>query len=206
MNARLIVIPKQKGEYYMKYIKIMGFMVACLLSLYNGQSYSQENGFKIKIGVYVRGEENINGLIESYISKELRSLDNVIVTYTRLDCAIDIVVKELATATGTTESSYVFSVTIVDRFDSYPITRAIKELDTIIPRIIAQPIVIKQLEELSEELVGIAISTARIKSYHNSFLYTRTAGQLRKLCYKIVADFNNEYLKEKRKVVRRRYY
>jgi hypothetical protein len=100
----------------------------------------------------------------------------------------------------------VLSVTIVDRFDSSVITRAIEELDTIIPRIKAQPIVIKQLEELSVGLVGIAISTSKIKSYHNSFLYTGSEGQLRELCFKIVADFNNEYLKEKRKMIQRRYY
>ncbi|MFQ5962811.1 MAG: hypothetical protein ACE5KZ_00825 [Candidatus Scalinduaceae bacterium] len=181
-------------------------MVACLLSVYNGQSYAQKNDFKIKVGVYVRGEEHLNGLIESYISKELRSLDNIIVTYSKLDCVIDIVVKELTNGNGGGKNGYALSVTIVDRFDTFQITRAIKELDTIIPKIITQTIVIKQLEELSEELVGIAISTAKIKSYHNSFLYTGSASQLRELCLKVVADFNNEYLKGKRKVMQRRYY
>ncbi len=190
----------------MKYIKIMGVMLACLLSVYNGQSYARGNDSNIKIGVYVRGEENLNGLIEGYISKELRGLGNVIVTYTKLDCAIDIVVKELTIASDTNGSAYALSVSIIDRFDSLPITRAIRELDTIIPKIIAQPIVIKQLEELSEELIGIAISTAKIKGYHNSFLYTGNAGQLSGLCFKIVADFNDEYLKEKRKMTQRRYY
>jgi hypothetical protein len=66
--------------------------------------------------------------------------------------------------------------------------------------------VIKQLEELSAELVGIAINTAKIKSFHNSFLYTGSEGQLRELCFNIVADFNNGYLKEKRKMIQRRYY
>ena len=128
------------------------------------------------------------------------------VTFSQLDCVIDIVVKKLTDGNRSTKGSYALSVTIIDRFDSFPISRAIKELDAIIPKIKAQPIVIKQLEELTEELVGIAISTAKIKSYHNSFLYTGSEGQLRELCFKIVADFNNEYLKEKRKVIRRRYY
>jgi len=198
----------------MKYITITGFMVACLLTVYNGLSYagesprrllSGENDFEIRTGVYVRGEENINGLIENYIGKELGNLGNVIVTYSQLDCAIDVVVKKL-TDDSSAKGGYVLSVTIVDRFDSSIITRAIEELDTIIPRIKAQPIVIKQLEELSVGLVGIAISTSKIKSYHNSFLYTGSEGQLRELCFKIVADFNNEYLKEKRKMIQRRYY
>ena len=55
----------------MKYITIIGFIVACLLTVYNGQSYTQDNDFEIKTGVYVRGEENLNGLIENYIGKEL---------------------------------------------------------------------------------------------------------------------------------------
>ncbi|MHC4182626.1 MAG: hypothetical protein ACYSR0_04690 [Planctomycetota bacterium] len=190
----------------MKYIKIMGFMLACLLSIYNCQSYARENDSNIKIGVYVRGEENLNGLIEGSISKELRGLGNVVVTYTKLDCAIDIVIKGLTNGNSSDKSTYALSVTIIDRFDSLPITRAIRELDTIIPKIIAQPIVIKQLEELSEELIGIAVSTAKIKAYHNSFLYTGNEGQLSELCFKIVADFNNEYLKEKREMIQRRYY
>jgi hypothetical protein len=152
----------------MRYITITGFMVACLLAVYNGQAFAGEDDFKIKTGVYVRGEENINGLIENYIGKELGSLGNVIVTYSQLDCAIDVVVKKL-TDDGSAKGGYVLSVTIIDRFDSSLITRAIEELDTIIPRIKAQPIVIKQLEELSAELVGIAINTAKIKSFHNSF-------------------------------------
>jgi hypothetical protein len=190
----------------MKYIKIMGFMVICSLTVYDGQSDAQNNDFKIKVGVYIRGEEDLNGLIENYISKELRSLGNVIVTYSKLDCAIDIVAKELTNGSANAKSGYALSVTIIDRFDCSPITRAIKELDALITNIIAQPIVTKQLEELSDELVGIAMSTAKVKSYHNSFLYTRSAGQLRELCFEIVADFNSEYLKEKRKVIQRRYY
>ena len=189
----------------MKYITITGFMVACLLTVYNGQAFAQRNDAEVKIGVYVRGEENINGLIENYIGKELGNLGNVIVTYSQLDCAIDVVVKKL-TDDSSAKGGYVLSVTIIDRFDSSLITRAIEELDTIIPRIKAQPIVIKQLEELSVGLVGIAISTSKIKSYHNSFLYTGSEGQLRELCFKIVADFNSEYLKEKRKMIQRRYY
>ncbi len=190
----------------MKYVTVIGFMVACLLAVYNGQSYAQKNDANIKIGVYVRSEENLNGLIENYISRELGNLGNVTITYSKLDCAIDIVVKKLTDGNSSAKSGYALSVTIIDRFDSFPITRAIEELDTIIPKIKAQPFVIKQLEELSAELVGIAISTAKIKSYHNSFLYTGSAGQLRELCVNIVADFNNEYLKEKRKVIQRRYY
>lgn len=181
-------------------------MVACFLTIYNGQSFAGENDFKVNTGVYVRGEEDLNGLIENYIGKELGNLGNVMVTYSKLDCAIDIVVKELSDGNSSTKGGYALSVTIIDRFDSFPVTRAIEELDAIIPKIKAQPVVIKQLKELSEELVGIAISTAKIKSYHNSFLYTGSAGQLRELCLKIVADFNNEYLKEKRKLIQRRYY
>ena len=188
----------------MRYITITGFMVVCLLAVYNGQA-GGEDDFKVKTGVYVRGEENINGLIENYIGKELGNLGNVIVTYSQLDCAIDVVVKKLTNGSSA-KSGYALSVTIIDRFDSSLITRAIEELDTIIPRIKAQPIVIKQLEELSAELVGIAINTAKIKSFHNSSLYTGSEGQLRELCFNIVADFNNGYLKEKRKMIQRRYY
>ncbi len=190
----------------MQYITITVFMVACLLTVFNGHSFAETNDFKIKTGVYVRGEEDINGVIENYIGRELGNLGNVMVTYSKLDCAIDVVVKKLTDGNSNAKSAYALSVTIIDRFDSFPITRAIEELDTIIPKIKAQPIVIKQLEELSAELVGIAINTARIKSYHNSFLYTGSEGQLRELCFNIVADFNNEYLKEKRKMIQRRYY
>ena len=56
----------------MKYVTVIGFMVAYLLTVYNGPSsagesprrlLSGENDFRIKTGVYVRGEKNLNGLI-----------------------------------------------------------------------------------------------------------------------------------------------
>ncbi len=181
-------------------------MVAFLLTAYVEQAYAQNNSSQIKVGVYIRGEENLNGAIENYMNKELSNLGNVIVTFSQLDCAIDIVVKKLKNGNSNTKNGCALSVTIIDRFDSYPITRVIEELDTIIPEIKALPIVIKRLEELSKELVGIAISAAKIKSYQNSFLYSGSAGQLRELCSEIVADFNNEYLKEKKKVIQRKYY
>ena len=55
----------------------------------------QNNSSHIKVGVYVRGEEDLIGLIENYMTKELTSLGNITVTYSQLDCAIDIVVKKL---------------------------------------------------------------------------------------------------------------
>ncbi len=188
----------------MKYMKIMGFIAASLLTAYVGQAHAQKNNTRINVGVYVRGEENLNNLIEGYISKELMGLGNVIVTYSGLDCAIDVVVKNLSNGKDGARSGCALSVTIIDRFDSTPITRVIKELDTLIPEIKAQPAVTGQLEALSQELVSIAISTARIKSYQNSFLYTGSAGRLREVCSRIVTDFNNEYLKEKRTVLQKR--
>ncbi len=190
----------------MKYIKVIGFVAACLLAISCKQAYAQRDDSSINIGVYVRGEENLNSAIEDYVSKELKNLGNIVVTFSQLDCAIDIVVKKLNDGNGNEKGGYALSVTIVDRVDRFPITRAIEEIDTIIPKINAQPIVKKQLEELSKKLADIVISTAKIKSYQNGFLYTGSVGQLHELCIKIVDDFNNEYLKGKRKVIKRKYY
>ena len=190
----------------MKFVKIIGFVTACLLAVHCGQAYAQKNDSSLNIGIYIRGEENLNSAIKDYVSKELNNLGNIDVTFSQLDCAIDIVVKKLNERNSNAKSGYALSVTIVDRVDSFPITRVIEELDTIIPEIKAQPIIKKRLEELSKELIGIAISTTKIKSYQNSFLYTGSVGQLHELCSKIVDDFNNEYLKEKRKVIPRKYY
>ncbi len=190
----------------MKNIKIIGFVVLYLLVVHFGQVYAQRDGSSINVGVYVRGEEKLNGAIEDYVSKELKSLGNIVVTFYQLDCAIDIVVRKLNDSNNNGKGSYALSVTIVDRVDSFPITRVIEELDTIVPKIKAQPIVIKRLKELSKELVGIALNTAKIKSYQSGFLHIGSVGQLRELCSNIVDDFNKEYLKEKRKVIRRKYY
>ena len=181
-------------------------MTSCLLAVHCGQAYALKNDSSLNIGIYIRGEENLNSAIKDYVSKELNNLGNIVVTFSQLDCAIDIVVKKLNERNSNAKSGYALSVTIVDRVDSFPITRVIDELDTIIPEIKAQPIIKKRLEELSKELIGIAISTTKIKSYQNSFLYTGSVGQLHELCSKIADDFNNEYLKEKRKVIPRKYY
>ncbi len=190
----------------MKYVMIIGLVAACILAVHFGQVYAQRDDSSINVGVYVRGEENLNGAIEDYVSKELKSLGNIVVTFSQLDCAIDIVARKLSDGNSKEKGSYALSVTIVDRVDSFPITRVIEELDTIVPKIKAQPIVIKQLKELSKELVGIALNTAKIKSYQNGFLYIGSVGQLREQCSNIVDDFNKEYLKEKRKAIRRKYY
>ncbi len=190
----------------MKNIKIMGLLLACLITAYTGKAYARNNSQQIKVGVYVRGDENLNDVIENYMNKELSNLGNVIVAFSQLDCAIDILVKKLNDGNNNAKNGCALSVTIIDRFDSYAITRVVEELDTLIPKIRAQPIVIKRLEDLSKELVGIAISTTKIKSYQESFLYTGRAGQLRELCSRIVKDFNNEYLENKRKVIQREYY
>ncbi|MCP4267649.1 MAG: hypothetical protein GY777_19140 [Candidatus Brocadiaceae bacterium] len=199
-------IPEKKDKNYMKNIKIICIVVLHLLAVHFGQVYAQKDDSCINVGIYVHGEENLNGAIEDFVCKELKSLANVVVTFSKLDCAIDIVVKKLNEGNSNAKGGYALSVTIVDRVDSFPITRAIEELDTIIPKINAQPAVIKQLEELSKELVGIAISTTKIKCYQNSFLYTGGVGQLRELCSKIVDDFNKEYLKDKKEAIRRKYY
>ncbi len=196
-------ITEQKGRYYMKFVKIMGLVVTCLLAIYCKQAYAQRDDSSINIGIYVRGEENLNGAIEDYVGQGLKSLGNIALTFSQLDCAIDIVVKKL---NDNTKGGYALSVTIIDRVDSFPITRAVEGLDTIIQKINDLPVVKKQLEELSKGLVSIAISTAKIKSYQKGFLYTGSLGQLRELCSKIVYDFNNEYLKNKRKGIQRKYY
>ncbi len=190
----------------MKFVKAMGFIVTFFLAVYCGQAYAQSDDSSINIGVYVRGEENLNRTIEDYVSKELKNLGNTVVTFSQLDCAIDVVVKKLNDGNRNEKGGYALSVTIVDRVDSVPIARVIEKLDIIVSKIKAQPVVIKQLEEISKELVGVAVAAAKIKSYQNNFLYTGSLGQLRKLCTKIVNDFNNEYLKGKRKVIRRRYF
>ncbi len=190
----------------MKYVKIMGLIVACLLMAYVGRTYAQDNSSHVKVGVYVRGGEELNSIVEDYVSEELENLGNIAVTFSQLNCAIDIVVKKLNGGDSNAKNGCALSATIIDRVDSFPITRVIEELDTIIPKLNAQPVVIKRLEELSKELVGMAMSTTKIKSFQNSFLYTGSVDKLRKLCIKIVTDFNNEYLKERRKVIRRKYY
>lgn len=190
----------------MKYIKIMGLIAACLFAVFAGQACAQHNSSHTKVGVYVRGEENLNDIIENYINNELTNLENITVTYSQLDCAIDIVVKKLKDDNSNAGNSCAISVSIIDRFDSLPITRAIEELSTLIPKIKGQPEITKQLESLSKEFVRIAISTTKIKSFQNSFLYTGNAGQLRELCSRIIKDFDNEYLKKKRKVIQRKYY
>ncbi len=190
----------------MNYVKIIGFVAACLLAVYCEQAYAQRIDPSLNIGVYVRGEENLNGAIEEYVSKELKILGNIVVTFSQLDCAIDILVKKFNDGNSNAKGGCALSVTIIDRIDSFSITRAIEELDTLIPKIKAPPVVIKRLEKLSNEFVSIAISIAKIKNYQNSFLYIGSAGQLRELCSKIVDDFNNEYLENKIKVIRRKYY
>ncbi len=78
----------------MKFTKIMGLVVTCLLAMYCKQAYSQRDDSSINIGIYVRGEENLNDAIEDYVGQELNNLENIVVTFSQLDCAIDIVVKK----------------------------------------------------------------------------------------------------------------
>jgi hypothetical protein len=130
--------------------------------------------FSAKIQVSVRGSENIKGQAESYINRELRSLNDVVLVDEGAEWVLDIVVLELKT-----QRDYISGIAL-----SAVILNNVG--DTFLSILI-------QNQELASTFGNLFFF------YPDHWLRADQPEKLRELCAALVAAFDNNKLEENRK-------
>lgn len=131
--------------------------------------------FSGRVSVSVSANDDIKGKIESYISRELRSLGDIVVTDDNPRWILSIVALESTTKSGY-KSGIEISVVILEPFDN--------------------SLVISQVNEKSKEFVSTM--TSGLHSFSGQWLRVGAPEDLRSICNGIVADFDSQHIKPAR--------
>ena len=147
-----------------------------------GHPQERESTHRFQVYVHITVEdESLKSLMESYIKRELRSLQDVDVVYTRdeMPYEIAIVAMELKKASGHKSGGVAFAVNILYPFDN----RAI------------EPYVISK--EVWDTFVNLPTSGL----YHHPYLSVHVGDRanLKGLCQTLVAMFDADHLEPSRK-------
>ena len=99
------------------FIRIAGFVSLYLLIPQATFSQESQPKFTCRISLDITAEDKIKGEISSYISRELRSLGDVVITNTEPDLKVEIVALEVNS--GNSSVGYAFSVLVSKPLDSF---------------------------------------------------------------------------------------
>lgn len=165
----------------MKNFKHVGLLLpAIILILVFGNTARAESGganqFSAKVQVSVSADDNIKGQVESYIKRELRSLQDVTLVDEGADWELSIVAMEVSTKSGY-KSGVILSVVILSPFNNQMLSGMLQE----------------KYKEFVTNL------TKGLYWYPGHWLRIDSNDQLRSLCVELVADFDSKKLEESRK-------
>ncbi|MBO2568535.1 hypothetical protein [Shewanella algae] len=131
--------------------------------------------FSGRVQVSVSASDTIKGKIESYLSRELRSLGDVVVTDDNPRWILSIVALESESKSGY-KTGVELSVVILEPFNNQ--------------------FVVNMVPEKSKDLVSGM--TSSLYSYSGHWLRVGAPEDLRSICNGIIADFDSSELKEAR--------
>ena len=163
------------GVKLMKFVWI--FLFTSVLSL--SVSAKESPPFLGRVQVSVSASDSIKGKIESYLSRELRSLGDIVVTDDNPRWLLSIVALE-SESKGGYKTGVDLSVVILKPFNNQ--------------------LLIDNAPEKSKE--AISFLTSSLYSYSDHWLLMGAPEELRSICNRIIADFDSRYLNESRKVWR----
>ena len=128
--------------------------------------------FSARVSVSVSANEKIKGLIESYISSELRSLGGIVVTNVRPRWVLSIVALESETKGGL-KLGLTLSTVVLEPFDNqYVVSLASRK---------------------SKE--AVSSFTSGLHRYSDHWISTGASQDLKIMCEKIVTDFDSNHIK-----------
>lgn len=147
-----------------------------------GHPQERESTHRFQVYVHITAEdESLKSLMESYIKRELRSLQDVDVVYTRdeMPYEIAIVAMELKKASGHKSGGVAFAVNILYPFDNRAIERYVRS------------------KEVWDTFVNLPTSGL----YHHPDLSVHVGARanLKGLCQTLVAMFDADHLEPSRK-------
>jgi len=162
-------------------LKHVGFLLPTIILIFLfGDVARAESGnanqFFVKVKVSVSADENIKGQVESYIKRELRSLQDVTLVDEGADWELSILALEVSTKGGY-KSGVIISAVILYPFKNQMVSEMFQE----------------KYKEFGTNLTkGL---------YWGPFHWLRTTSndKLRSLCVELIADFDSEKLEESRK-------
>jgi hypothetical protein len=135
--------------------------------------------FSARVSVSVSADKNIQGQIESYITRELRSLGDVIVTDDNPRWTLSIIALTTANVRGQ-KTGIAMSIVILEPF-------------------CCSEYVANQVPE--DVKVSISLLTMGLYGYSDHWLRICSPEDMRSLCTGIVADFDSKHLKKAREAL-----
>jgi hypothetical protein len=181
-------------------------VITMILLLHTPVSSAQETNpnFKVSLRIFTK-DEDTKQTIESYINRELRSLGDVTIVDTGEDCRLEVMAIEGETLSGI-KKTLALSVVYYEPQNIIELLEIKKEAHELIFLLASHPVteqrqeLIKKVGDLYDHIsnvfAGIGDYTAK-----DHRLYSGGINNLRSSCEKIIVDFDNLYLKEKRKAI-----
>lgn len=164
----------------MKRLLILLIVVVAFTLVITATSQEQPDP-RFRVRVSVSANENIKGLITSYINRELRSLRDVEIVDKDPRWLLEVVAVEISTKGGY-KSGVALSVVVLKKFDnSYLKSR---------------------MRETYEKDLAVLL-TSDLYAVPNHWLRVGSHDDLRSICDGIVADFDTKHLEESRRLLRR---
>jgi len=159
--------------------------------------------FKVSIQIDIN-DDDTNQTIVSYISRELRSLGDVTIVDTGEDCLLQVVVIEIENKASTdAKLGFALSVAYLEPTDAKVFLSVLNGLADLHTLVVSYPYT-EQINEVVDRLSALVLkmneSTHTLGDYSidQHLLYVGGSDDLRNRCEKIIVDFDNNYLKEKR--------
>lgn len=165
-------------------------LVASTLGLIANSQDQNETPFDdltFPVQVTVSSEDSINGLVSSYVKRELRSLRDVEIVYSNPGWELRIIAMETSTISGR-KTGVVISTAIMKKFRNQIL------LD------IMNTVISKEEFEKIKEIVSVL--TSDLHDYRGSTLRVGSTDDLRTICNEIVADFDSDHLEAAREALK----
>ena len=136
--------------------------------------------YQERVNLIVSGDQNIKGEVTSYITRELRSLNDVIIVDENADWQISILAMEAITK-GSYKGGIALSVVILRPFNNN----------------ILKPFIGKLTADQSNLIDAL---TSFLYRYEEHWLRIGSPDDLKSICQGIVADFDSKHLEKSRRL------
>ena len=151
-------------------------VLAMTLGVITNSEEQTERQFRVQVSVSSK-DDSFEGLVTSYINRELRSLRDVEIVYRDPEWKLSIVALEISTKSGY-KTGVGLSTVVLRRFDNQSL--------------------VSLLPENSRGFVRLG--TSNLYDDFDHWINIDSDDNLREICNKIVANFDADHLEKKRKL------
>ena len=151
------------------------FLTLVIIFLLPNLEVSAEDNLEFRVGLFVSAEESIKSQIQSYISRELRALGDIIQSTDNYEYDMTIIALKVKTKGGQ-ETGVVLSINIHRKFDNQLMSFMFKE----------------EYEKSGTTWLG------GLYYYPEHWLRIGSNDDLQPLCKEIITDFDSKILQKKR--------